>query len=832
MALTNPDYSGYKTLSQYVNQLAYIKKQYTAGNTAWATDQAAKLRMQAVVNGFDLKVLEKEALIKTGADPEKINWADFEKNTNAPFVAAQSLATLKKQYANKEISRDILNEQAQKLRLDAAYTGLDLNLLELRAGMLADPNKKEPAASYLTAAAADIKMAEIAAKLLKNAEYYKRIGEDKTLTDAQKKWYQNQVHNDSQNLRTDALKAGINLWELEKLFTPYVTGRAWSQADYNNAKTYIDNLYKAAGKDPSGVAVPNFSSGGTKNDYSFKKPIVKRTTFGETFSGADMVVYFAFPGHMPIEVGVATTVSVTSYREKKQFRTIGRITPRGITKGPRTVSGKIIFTVIKEHIVETLKTTIPYLNDYSTLKFDELPSFDVMVSMGNEYGGAATMVINGVTTVDEQKTLSIEELFTENIFTYLARDYQPLRETQKSKWAKYDPQEWYSYKLREKGSELIGKFKIDELLLSENAADFAKSLPAAGFTEEWTKLQAGDIAQLYYNTTTPIEHTPQGLTDLTTDTIIHRGLFLQALDGNGSPIRNGSWTVTFAKSAYDGVNNEPTRDYTTDLGDYDFIKSGSKKSGDNKYYGMLILPQGGAPQGITYTIKFTATNTGGKSWSFSGTGVVGASLSDYKAIKPKLVDSSTVPTVPAQFNAGAGVGRVNTYYDFDAKVNTGLPNKVDLTAGNIRTKIASKSVNGSEVLEMSVMRGLTPVVGQEIYITWSLWIDYLVSDPVERPKADLIDKKALESITATRYYLGLDYRILTTDSNGRNNNWSLEELLYWKSTKTASNGKKAMLKFSQLPSGAVVKIFAQTTIDGQKHYLQWMVRKVSSDRDA
>jgi len=832
VALTNPDYSGYKTLSQYVNQLAYIKKQYTAGNTQWASDQAAKLRWQALMNGFDLKVLEKEALIKTGADPEKINWADFEKNTNAPFVAAQALGTLKQQYANRQISRDILVEQAQKLRLDAAYTGLDLELLELRAGMYADPNKKEPAASTLTSSALDRKTAEIAAKLLKNAEYYKRIGEDKSLSDAQKKWYQNQVHNDSQNLRADALKAGINLWELEKLFTPYVTGRAWSQADYNNAKTYIDNLYKAAGKDPSGVSVPNFSTGGTKNDFAFKKPIVKRSTFGETFSGADMVVYFAFPGHMPIEVGVATTVSITSYREKKQFRTIGRITPRGITKGPRTVSGKIIFTVIKEHIVETLKTTIPYLNDYDTLKFDELPSFDIMISMGNEYGGAATMVINGVTTVDEQKTLSIEELFTENIFTYLARDFQPLRETQKSKWAKYDPQEWYSYKLREKGSELIGKFKIDELLLSENAADFAKSLPAAGFTEEWTKLQAGDIAKLYYNNMTPIEHTPP-LTDLTVDTIIHRGLFLQALDGSGSPIRNGTWTIKFAKDSYDGINNESTHDYTTDLGDYDFVKSGAKKSGDNKYYGMLILPDGGAPQGITYTIKFVAPGTGGKSWSFTGNGVVGASLSDYKAIKPKLLDNSQVPLDPAKFNAGAGVGRINTYYDFDDNVNTGMPNKVDITSGNMRTKIASKSVDGSEVMEMSLMRGQKPVPGVKVSFTWDMWIDWVVNDEVERPKLNRIDKKSLGSLAATQYFnnVSADTRF-EIQANGRLS-LPIQNLVYWKGVNArAGSTQKETLFFKDLPSGTVVKVFAQVTVDGQKHYLQWMVRKVSSSRDA
>jgi hypothetical protein len=102
-------------------------------------------------------------------------------------------------------------------------------------------------------------------------------------------------------------------------------------------------------------------------------PFSYHDKWGETYSGADMVVFLAFPGYKPIEVGTASTVSYTTYREKKQVRTLGRISAKGITKGTRTISGRLIFTIISEHIVESLRKEIPYLRDIKTILMDELP---------------------------------------------------------------------------------------------------------------------------------------------------------------------------------------------------------------------------------------------------------------------------------------------------------------------------------------------------------------------------------------------------------------------------------------------------------------------------
>lgn len=827
MALTNPDYSSFKTLAQYANQLAYLKKQYEAGNKEWAAKQAELLRWQAVLNGFDLKVLEKEAVIKYGGDPEKIDWANFEKTTNAPFVAAVTLANLKKQYMNGEISQTIAHEQAQKVRLNAAYNDIDLTLLEQRAGQYADPNHKEPSADYVKTSMPDIKEAQYAAKLMKNGEYWNRIQNDPKLTDAQKKWYQNQVHNESQNLRADALKDGLNLWDIEKLYTPFVTGHAWNQQDYETAKKYIDPLYKAAGKDPSGVQIPNFTTGGTTNDYAFKKPIVKRTMFGETFSGADMVVFFAFPGHMPIEIGVATTVSVTSYREKKQFRTIGRITPRGITKGPRTVSGKIIFTVIKEHIVETLKTTIPYLADYDTLKFDELPSFDIMVSMGNEYGGAATMIINGVTTVDEQKTLSIEELFTENIFTYLARDYQPLRETKKSKWAKYDPQEWYSYKLREKGSELIGKFQIDDLILSENAKNLASSLPGVGFGEEWTKLSADDIARTYYNQLTNDEDAK--MIAAAEKTVHARKIFIQVFSKQtGKVVTMGKLSVKFDNQAY----NDPSRPWDsgkpdgvmssyTEEDNFDFSLA-TPANGKN-YYGLLILTDEPLSAGMTFSIGYSGYK-----------GVAGQPTFIYKNEKGKTADGefTYIKVVVEQqedqslylLKSDDSDHNITCFYESYRKWGP-LPKLENLTLNTYKQAI-QKSVDGWEWVSCEVMKGNNMAKDIEVTFSWAVLWDFMPGGNEQFAKKEAVGND--RSLAALQYYFNKDKEVKKTNAYGQVS-IRMKDLVLWKGANDKDkDGFKDRIYFSDLPDGAIVRVHAQIS-NGQ--YVQWMLRKVSKLTD-
>lgn len=215
----------------------------------------------------------------------------------------------------------------------------------------------------------------------------------------------------------------------------------------------------------------------------------------ETFSGADMAVYFAFPGYRPIDIGTASLISYSIYREKKQLRTIGAINAKGITKGPRTISGRMVFTVIREHIVEMIKRELPYTRALKNLLMDELPPFDILVSFGNEYGASAGLVIQGVTFVDEQKTMTVDDLYTENIYTYLARDVEVMKNMAASVQDPYDPLEWYSSNFIPMGSEILGNFKPSELQVFKSGELLSDPAPFYGSAAGWN----AELYNLMYN---------------------------------------------------------------------------------------------------------------------------------------------------------------------------------------------------------------------------------------------------------------------------------------------------------------------------------------------
>lgn len=151
-------------------------------------------------------------------------------------------------------------------------------------------------------------------------------------------------------------------------------------------------------------------------------------TINGTYSGVDMVVNIIFPGMQPIAIGNLSTLTYSMYRDKKPVRTIGRINPKGFAHGGRTIAGTLIFSVMFKHNVNDLKKDIPYLENIKKLKPCELPPFDILITTGNEYGASAHMAIYGVTIVDEGMIFSVEDLFTENTWTYFARDIDLLND--------------------------------------------------------------------------------------------------------------------------------------------------------------------------------------------------------------------------------------------------------------------------------------------------------------------------------------------------------------------------------------------------------------------
>lgn len=145
-------------------------------------------------------------------------------------------------------------------------------------------------------------------------------------------------------------------------------------------------------------------------------------TFYRSFSGTDALVFIILPQTEPILLGSLSTISYSMYRDKKPVPVIGKINVGGFTRGTRIYAGTMIFTLLNQHWVNEVKENVGWLDLIHRLKTDELPLFDLMIVCANEYGAAMQMFIYGVDLTEEGQILSIEDLFIENTFNFVARD--------------------------------------------------------------------------------------------------------------------------------------------------------------------------------------------------------------------------------------------------------------------------------------------------------------------------------------------------------------------------------------------------------------------------
>lgn len=139
------------------------------------------------------------------------------------------------------------------------------------------------------------------------------------------------------------------------------------------------------------------------------------------------------------ELGNLQTVTYSIHREKFPVRTLGRVYPKSYVRGSRTIAGSMIFTVIDQHVLwELLNANTHFYNtgvrgtesaypEFTTSLVDQLPPFDVTLLFANEVGDISYMVLYGVEIVNEGQTMSIQDLLTENVVQYVARDIDPLR---------------------------------------------------------------------------------------------------------------------------------------------------------------------------------------------------------------------------------------------------------------------------------------------------------------------------------------------------------------------------------------------------------------------
>jgi len=145
-----------------------------------------------------------------------------------------------------------------------------------------------------------------------------------------------------------------------------------------------------------------------------------------SYSGTDCVPIAQINEKLVVLGGVAT-FSYSIFREKSPVRVLGRSYAKGYTAGPRTIAGSMIFVVFDRNplyeILKALDTNQGAPNDrYTSPVADQIPPIDLILWFSNEYGHKSVLRLYGVEFLQEGQTHSINDLYTENVMQYVARD--------------------------------------------------------------------------------------------------------------------------------------------------------------------------------------------------------------------------------------------------------------------------------------------------------------------------------------------------------------------------------------------------------------------------
>lgn len=149
-----------------------------------------------------------------------------------------------------------------------------------------------------------------------------------------------------------------------------------------------------------------------------------------SFSGSDMVAIMTIPGLSGSKgiyvLGSLQTLSISTSMQRSPIRSIGNINAKDYVMGPRTIAGSLVFAVFDKHFAyEAMQDIQGEIGTYNFLA-DELPPFDITVTMANEYGKMSRLVIYGVRLVNEGQVMSINDIYIENTYQFVAKDYDYL----------------------------------------------------------------------------------------------------------------------------------------------------------------------------------------------------------------------------------------------------------------------------------------------------------------------------------------------------------------------------------------------------------------------
>lgn len=168
----------------------------------------------------------------------------------------------------------------------------------------------------------------------------------------------------------------------------------------------------------------------TRMDLGVTPSSLTYSTAENSYSGTDVTVAIIYNEEIVI-LGNVSTITYSIHREKMPVRTLGRTYPKDYVRGQRTIAGSCIFVQFNESPLYMLYKffkgkKLENEHRFSSPLADEIPPFDMMFIFENEYGKNSIIRMYGVEITDEGGTYSINDIYSENVMQFLARDIDPM----------------------------------------------------------------------------------------------------------------------------------------------------------------------------------------------------------------------------------------------------------------------------------------------------------------------------------------------------------------------------------------------------------------------
>ena len=147
----------------------------------------------------------------------------------------------------------------------------------------------------------------------------------------------------------------------------------------------------------------------------------------DSYSGCDIVVTASLPANLisgdntHFTLGSLQTLSISTHQDKRPVRSLGHINVKDYVMGQRTIAGSLVFAVFDKHFADKI------MDGLGIWMPDEIPALNLTVTFANEYGRTSKMIIYGVKLINEGQVMSINDLYTENTYQFVALGMEPLK---------------------------------------------------------------------------------------------------------------------------------------------------------------------------------------------------------------------------------------------------------------------------------------------------------------------------------------------------------------------------------------------------------------------